>query len=113
MSQYKKQHFIPKCYLKAWCDPSVPEDYTPYVWVFSQDGTTSKNKSPEKIFYETDMYTINKADGSRDLILEHGLSGLETQFSAIRDRALKRHQRINPTDHIQICAFLAAMQGEH
>ncbi len=29
MAKYKKQHYIPKCYLKAWCDPD-----TPYIWTF-------------------------------------------------------------------------------
>ncbi len=61
----KRQHFVPTCYLKAWLDPSAPRTNTrtPYVWMFDKDGTNPRNKSPEKIFHETDMYTLRLPDG--------------------------------------------------
>ncbi len=73
MSKYKKQHFVPKSYLEAWCDPACPKKQTPYVWLFSCDGADIKRKSPKNIFYETDMYTILGKNGERILTLEHGL----------------------------------------
>ena len=33
----KKQHFVPRTYLKAWCDPNVPAKHEPYVWIFQRD----------------------------------------------------------------------------
>lgn len=111
MSQHKKQHFIPQCYLKAWCDPSAPINLNPYVWVFSKDGNHVKKKSPKNIFFETDMYTVIKADGTRDLVLEHGLMQLESQYATIRDRKLSRQLPLDPNDHLNVCAFLAAMHA--
>lgn len=83
MAKYKKQHYIPKCYLKAWCDPDTLKQHTPYIWTFDKNSREAKNKSPDNIFHETDLYTIWKIDGDRDLTIEHGFSGLEKQFSDI------------------------------
>jgi hypothetical protein len=72
MAKHKKQHFVPQCYLKAWCDPTTPVDQDPYVWRFRKDGSDPRRKAPENIFHETDLYTIHRPGGGRDLVLEHG-----------------------------------------
>jgi hypothetical protein len=48
------------------------------------------------------MYTIHRADGERDLVLEHGLAGLESQFVAIRDAKLAREQEITIQEHLML-----------
>lgn len=110
MASHKNQHFIPRCYLKAWCDPHTPTEQTPYVWQFSKDGAQVRKKSPNNIFSETDMYTVRSTDGSRDLTLEKGLQELETRFSIVRDRAIMR-KPLTPEDHFVLCAFTAAMHA--
>jgi len=110
-SGHKKQHFIPQCYLKVWCDPDTPENYDPYVWVFTKDGETLKNKAPENIFHENNMYSINRADGKRHLVLEHGLNQLETDFTEIRNRKLELKQSLTDEEHVKLCAFTAALQA--
>lgn len=111
MASHKNQHFIPRCYLKAWCDPHTPTKQTPYVWQFSNDGEQVRKKSPANIFSETDMYTIENPDGSRNLTLEHGLHELETRFSIIRDRKINRKKPLTREEHIVLCAFVAAMHA--
>src|ERR1051325_183217 len=111
MASHKNQHYIPRCYLKAWCDPHTPTKQAPYVWQFSSDGQQVRKKSPDNIFSETDMYTIENPDGSRNLTLEHGLHELETRFSTIRDRKIKRKKPLTPEEHIILCAFVAAMHA--
>lgn len=111
MLGHKNQHFIPECYLKAWCDPGTPENQSPYVWMFAKDGTTVKNKSPHNIFHENNMYTIECANGERDLTLEHGLSELETRFSTLRNKKLKHRKNLTVDEHIILCAFVAAMHA--
>lgn len=111
MAGHKKQHFIPRSYLKAWCDPNTPPKQEPYVWQFSKDGETVKKKAPDNIFYETDMYTISAADGGRDLVLEHGLSGLESQFVNLRENKLKHHKPLDQQEHLALCTFVAAMDA--
>jgi hypothetical protein len=106
---HKAQHFIPQSYLKAWCDPAAPVDRTPYVWIFNNDRSDPRKKAPIKIFCETDMYTIFRADGERDLSLEHGLDQLENNFASVRTRKLAEELQLSPDDHVTICAFMAAM----
>src|SRR5262249_50186635 len=107
--KHKRQHFIPRCYLKAWCDPTAPPSVEPYVWVFSKDGGSKKRKAPDNILHETDMYTIVRADGSRDLVLERGLQQLESDFATIRRKTLENKRPLDPVDRIKLCAFIAAM----
>ncbi|MFA6562308.1 MAG: DUF4238 domain-containing protein [Verrucomicrobiia bacterium] len=107
---HKKQHFVPASYLKAWCDPSAPKGpkQEPYVWVFDKDGGNPRRKSPENIFHETDIYTIAMPDGERDLVLEHGLQQLETEFVRIRENTVSRRQPLNDAQRLWLCAFVAA-----
>lgn len=73
-NSHKKQHFVPQCYTKAWCDPATvgKPKVDPYVWVFDPDGSNPRRRSPSNLFTETDIYTTRSPDGSRDLCLKHG-----------------------------------------
>jgi hypothetical protein len=106
--KHGKQHFVPQCYLRAWCDPETPAEQEPYVWRFSKDGTNPRRKAPENIFHESDLYTITAPDGGRDLRLEHGLKQLEDEFVMIRDSKLAGQQPLDPREHALLCAFVAA-----
>ncbi|MEN6351155.1 MAG: DUF4238 domain-containing protein, partial [Syntrophomonas sp.] len=105
--KHKRQHWIPQSYLKAWCDTNTPTEQTPYVWVFPREGGEGKNKSPENLFYEPDMYTIFKKDGERNLYLEKGLSKIEKQFADVRRRILYKHKPIDEESQFTILAFIA------
>lgn len=111
MAENKIQHFIPQTYLRAWCDPNTPPNYTPYVWRFNRDGSDPRKKAPEKIFQETDMYTIKGPNGERDLRLEKGLASLESDFAVIRDKKLKSQKIISKNEFFTICTFIAAMEA--
>ena len=111
MADNSKQHFVPSSYLKAWCDPETPSGYEPYVWTFDREGGNPKKKAPANIFHETDMYTIKRMNGDRDLVLEQGLSQLEGSFVSIRKDKLANHLPLEIDDHILLCAFVAAAQA--
>lgn len=111
MAEYKAQHFIPRSYLAAWCDPDTPGSQEPYVWVFPKGGGAGRRKAPHNIFTETDLYTIRMPDGSRDLRLEHGLSGLEASFADIRKNVLEPRAVLSESEHFTLAVFMAAMQA--
>jgi hypothetical protein len=108
MASHKKQHFVPQSYLKAWCDPATPAEQEPYLWIFNKDGSNPRRKAPANIFHETDLYTIRGVDGERDLVFEHGLAGLESEFAAIRDTKLSQGKEPTPEERLMLCAFIAA-----
>ncbi|MBI4381393.1 MAG: DUF4238 domain-containing protein [candidate division NC10 bacterium] len=111
MADHKTQHFIPQSYLRAWCDQNTPEGQEPYVWLFSSDGSNPRRKAPHNIFHETDLYTIKLPGGGRDLVLEHGLAQLESEFVSIRDTKLRSLEPLEPAEHALLCAFVAAMHA--
>jgi len=108
MGGHKKQHFVPRSYLRAWCDANTPAGQEPYVWLFARDGSNPRRKAPDNIFHETDMYTIELPGGGRNLVLEHGLAQLESEFVSIRDTKLTSHEPLGPAEHAFLCAFVAA-----
>jgi len=89
----------------------MPKGQTPYVWKFSKDGKTSQNKAPKNIFCESEMYTIHRSDGSRDLKLEQALSHLESRFARIRRDKLSSKSPLSGEEKILICHFVAAMRA--
>jgi hypothetical protein len=106
---HKRQHYVPNCYLKAWHDKTQPigPNRTPYLWRFDRDGSNAKRKAPENIFTENDIYTIILPDGTRDIRLEHGFSGLETRFAEIRDHRLDGRQWPDANEMLHLLAFVA------
>ena len=106
---YGSQHFVPRTYLKPWCDPETPKKMEPYVWVFDRDGRNGRKKAPKNLFEETDFYTIELGNGSRDLTLEHGLQELEDKFAKIRDRKLSKEIGVSAEEGAYVFAFMVAM----
>ena len=108
---HRRQHFVPRAYLKAWCDPNTPAGQEPYVWRFNKDGSDPRRKAPDNLFHGTDLYTIHIPGGERDLVLEHLLSGLESAYVAIRDTKLAHLERLTSADRLVLCAFIAAAEA--
>lgn len=107
--EQRRQHFVPACYLKAWLDPAAPKTntQTPYVWLFDKRGENQKAKPPEKIFRESDMYTLTSPDGERDLRLEHGLGTVESNFAKVRTSKFKFKRPLTDEDWLWVCLFTA------
>jgi hypothetical protein len=80
------------------------------VWVSERDGSNRLRRAPHKLFTETDLYTIEQADGARDLRIETTLSTIEDRFARMRNNKLKRRSDLTPEEHIYLCMFVAAAQ---
>jgi hypothetical protein len=104
----KKQHIIPKCYQHAWCDPATPSGQEPFVWLIPRDDPRDvRRKSPQNAFKEKDAYTVKLMDGTRNLIMEDSLGGIESAFSGLRDMIGKRD--LTDRERGVLCLFTAAM----
>jgi hypothetical protein len=103
----KAQHIIPRCYQRAWCDPATPSGQEPFVWLISRDGQSIRRKAPRNVFTENDAYTVKLADGTRKLIVEDTLAGIESGFSDLRDVIGKR--KLTDKERGILCLFTAAM----
>jgi hypothetical protein len=95
---HKDQHWVPRSYLNAWCDPDCPVLYVPYVHVFRRDGAYVGRRAPKNLFTENNLYTIKGKDGARDLRLEHGLSTIEDEFARLRPK-IERREPLTPEEN--------------
>ncbi|MCK4918602.1 MAG: DUF4238 domain-containing protein [Candidatus Pacebacteria bacterium] len=102
----KKQHFVPKCYLSEFVDPNTPIGQEPYIWVFTKDGKSRKNKAPVNLFTENHLYTI-KFEGEKNFSIEQNLSKIEGKFANIM-REIKKKKPLSDHDHAHLCIFIAA-----
>jgi hypothetical protein len=105
----KRQHIIPKCYQKPWCDPATPPNQTPYIWMVSKDGQQKKRKAPEKAFVSTDVYTIRLPSGDRELVIEDTLAKTEATFVNLMEHKVKKRYSLDSQDKANLCIFAASM----
>ncbi|MEG1766931.1 MAG: DUF4238 domain-containing protein [Comamonas sp.] len=106
----KKQHYVPKCYLKSWIDPAIPRHVNGQnIWVFDRDGENPKQQSPRSTFTEEEMYTLTASNGERDLRLEHGLGTIESQFGAIRTNKFNFRRPLSHEEWGWVCLFAATL----
>ncbi|MBI4731994.1 MAG: DUF4238 domain-containing protein, partial [Chloroflexi bacterium] len=106
--EYANQHFVTEAYLKAWCDPSTPNNGA-FVWRVSKKDRSISMKSPKSLFSELDFYTVYDSRGNRILELEHKLKSIEDKFIVLRDKKLQYHRRLTPDDRRTIALFVSTM----
>ncbi len=111
MAEHTKQHIIPASYLKEWCDPNVPENHTPYIWIFDSKDHTSKKKAPAKSFYENNFYTIIRSENDRDLTIEKEFSKVESAFANIRKNKLLTKSILTYEELFQVFMFMATIHA--
>lgn len=99
------QHWVPRSYLKAWCDPSTPDGA--YLWVSPKDRSTAPvRRSPKKAFTSRDMNTMRKGE-QRNLSLETMFHSIETNFGNVKDKIASGTQPIE-SDLQAVVDFVAA-----
>lgn len=76
--------------------------------MYEKESKEGKKKSPNNIFHETDMYTIQGEKGERILDIEHGLAGLENHFVTIRNKKIQYHRSLDQSEKAILTTFIAA-----
>lgn len=109
MFSYKKQHYIPQCYLREFVDPNTPVGYEPYVWIFDKNGKNRRKKSPAKILISSNLYTINIVGKVRDYSIEKTLSSIEGEYANIFRNKIKKRLPLSEYEHIILCTFVVTM----
>ncbi len=103
----RNQHFVPRCYLSEFTDPSTPAGQEPYVWVFDKDGKNSRKRAPKNIFSETHLYTF-EFNGEKDFTIEQSLSTIESKYAYVFRHKIKQKKPLTEMEHAYLCAFVAA-----
>jgi hypothetical protein len=115
-SKSQKQHFVPKVYLKAFCDPSRPPNwprgrpFSPSVWLLDPPlRKEPRRKSPNKILLRPGLYTLAH-EGDTESSIEAALSKLETEYAHAVKKTLAR-EPLSERDLITLTVFIGALHG--
>lgn len=82
-----------------------------FVWTFGLDGGVGRKRAPRNLFTETDLYTIFRPDGLRDLRIELELSKLEQGLTTLVRDFVANHRQLPRFRQSKLVAFIAAMFG--
>jgi hypothetical protein len=83
----------------------------PFVWTFDPDGSVGRKRAPQNLFTETDIYTIARPNGVRDLQMEFELSKLEQGLKTLLEDFIANHRQLPRLRQSKLIAFIAAMHG--
>lgn len=103
---HKNQHWIPRSYLKAWCDPQKRDKV---VHRYAPDGTYLDWRPYSRIFSADDLYTVD-ADGTRDVRTEKAFKIIEDEFLKVR-RAIEGGNPWPATSKQALAWFIAATRN--
>ena len=108
MTQPKtKQHYIPRCYLEAFADPTLKG--APRVWVYQIKTGRIFKTNPTNILIEKDMYTIPLPSGGRNLIIEDTLANIEGRYVDIFRSKIDQNKPLTPEERGLFAIFVTAM----
>jgi hypothetical protein len=97
MAQNKRQHIIPRTYLKAFTDPTRPDDlpentpFEPPVWIIDKSFKSEpQSKSPDhKTFWKPYFYKLDE-DSDSSLVIEKALSKIENKYPSVLKKICNR-----------------------
>jgi hypothetical protein len=102
------QHWVDRAYLEAWCDPSCPEGWEPFVWLFDATTRKGKRRAPKNIFKEPHMYTMPEGSTGDPLSLEKSLQKLCDEFLRVRNEKVLYRRLLDGQDRAWLGMFAAA-----
>lgn len=106
MADHKDQHWIPRSYVKAWCDP---EKRDKVVHRYNPEGDYLDWRPYTRIASEDDLYTIFDGE-QRDVWVEaQFLSGIERRFAAVV-REVERRCPLPAASKAIFAWYVAAMR---
>lgn len=103
-----RQHYVPKCYLREFIDPTTIAKADPSAWIFDKDGKNKRLDKIKNILISKDLYTL-KIKGKKDYTIEETLANLEGRYAEIFRKKIKNKLPLNPEEHIILCAFVSVM----
>lgn len=79
-----KHHYLPKCYLRNFTDPSaLTPCKTPYVWIYEAKKGLWKRRSPANTAVRPNYYSYPEINGAVSTELEAWLAELESKTGSI------------------------------
>lgn len=107
MSDPRKQHTVPRCYLREFRDPSSTAE-NPFIWIFEKDGKKSRRDKVKNVLVVNHAYTI-KVAGKNNYAIEKTLSDVEGAYATVYREKISARKPLTSEDHQIVCLFAAVM----
>jgi len=105
--EHRNQHWIPRSYLKEWCDPLHKNSV---IHRYDREGRYVDWRPPSRVFSENDLYTTSK-DGQRNVDVEvKFLKALEDVFLKVRAR-IEKEPVLTPQAKRALTYFVSVMRN--
>jgi len=110
LSDKKKQHLIPQCYLKSFVDRIPPEGvpeskYKPAVWTVDKSLQESPiRKGPNNALWKPYFYNLDEDDLNKPHV-ENFLSIVENNYSSVLKK-IENHEMLNSQDMFNLTLFI-------
>src|SRR5260370_22801288 len=83
MSDPKRQHWVPKFYLRGFATPDTAGEEDPDVWLFPKEDGEPFRTSISNIAASSFLYSTISETGERDFTVEKILGDLETAIAPL------------------------------
>lgn len=75
-------HYVPRFYLKKFCDPDTPPNQEPYLWVTERGTKDWKKRAPKNVGASPGLYSV-PTEGGDDEMVEKMFSTIESEMATI------------------------------
>lgn len=101
LMQKKRQHTVPKCYLKNFADSDGR--------VHVRRGETVFATQPENVLTENLFYAVKVEGGGASFVIEDNLCVIEGDFARIYEDVISQNMPLTTEDKARVSLFVAAM----
>lgn len=83
MNKPRRQHWVPRLYLRAFATPDTVGEEDPDVWLFHKDEGDPFRTSISNVAATSFLYSHRTTSGERDFDVEDRLSSLESSLAPL------------------------------
>lgn len=116
VAEKSKQHFVPRVYLKAFCDPTPPPDwpaekpFQPALWLIHKSlEQPPRRRAPSSVLWANRAYNLRDDDPSRP-VLEDQLSEIENEYARVLPKLIA-HSELTDRDWITLLVFVGTLRS--
>jgi len=108
INQPKRQHYVPRCYLKEFATPDSINNKEPLIWIFPKDKRKGRIDKIKNVLFAKDLYTID-VGGKKDYSIEISLGNIEAEYTNVYRKKIKKRFPLSKRDHLVLCVFISAL----
>jgi hypothetical protein len=102
-----KQHYLPRFYLQAFCDPGSEKAREPYAWVYYRGERKWKKRAPKNIAAKPNLYSVTDRAGVRNDEFENLLCFVEAAAAKVIGTKVVKRRPLDPDDRVAMAYFVA------